>query len=113
MGAWGYGIYENDYAMDTSHFIREKPLPELINYCLNDGDEYDARMGADIFLRTQELLSFIADYTLEEWVEETAAKYVVRLESILTDKDWIDSWVDSTFVERDIKNQISRLKSLV
>jgi len=104
MGAWGYGSFENDTALDfVPQLINQKPLKKLANKKRIDTWEYDeVRAAAEILIHLHKISPL--------WVEQDIIWGLVdKLKIIINDKEWLDGWRD----ERDAKAMIRKLKGFV
>jgi Domain of unknown function (DUF4259) len=104
MGAWGYGSFENDSALDfVSELINQKALKKLVlKKKITDWDYDEIRVSAEILIHLHSLNEF--------WVDQEIIDGLIRgLELAIADKDWHAAWVD----ERDAKAIVKQLKKFV
>lgn len=107
MGAWGFGPFENDSALDwVSYFISNKELAKLVKR--KDPDPNDLRAAAEIVLALHKLNDLWFD-------QEVIDGLVKALEKVIDDEEWFDSWVsrrEAMKIKRKIRNYIRELKKL-
>ncbi len=105
MGAWGHKTFENDSACDFMSHI-ESPIKKLIKKKhLNTYEYDDVRAAAEIIIRLSG-----HDYNFDD--EEIIDPLIEKLEFILSNKDWINTWEKSSSIKRYINLQIKALKVL-
>ena len=106
MGAWGYGSFDNDSAMDfigdVININKLEKLIKLIHKKNSDLDYNEVRVAAEFVLHLHEINSLWFDRHIIDGL-------VDGLELAIADKEWFDSWRD----ERDAKSIIKQLKSFV
>ena len=110
MGAWGYGSFENDTALDfVPDLFNEKAIKKLV--CKKNISEWDydaIRVSAEVLLHLHKLNNL--------WVEqETIDGLIKGLEVIIADKAWFDNWNDerdANGIKRQLKGFIRKLGEL-
>jgi hypothetical protein len=106
MGAWGSEVFENDSACDFMCNI-EKSIEKLVRKKKLVFDHADIRASAEVVIKMSSIYHF-NEYMLESLKE--------KLELILNDKQWIDSWIDSkdrSYVKSDLSRQIREIGKLI
>lgn len=99
MGAWGYGPFDNDSAMDfVSLFVNSKELIKLVKQ--KDPDPNELRAAAAIIIQLHKIQDLWFD-------QEDIDKLIGRLEDVINDDEWFETWRDSRDA-RDIKKEIRK-----
>jgi hypothetical protein len=104
MGAWGYGSFDNDTALDfIPELINQKPLKKLINQKHLETWQYDeVRVAAEIIIHLHKINTL--------WVDQEIINGLVdKLNLIIGDKEWLNDWRD----EQEAKAMIRQLKGFV
>ena len=104
MGAWGYGSFQNDTAMDfVGNILNEKALKELVNKKKLDHYNYDEiRVSAEILVHLHKIQNM--------WVDQEVIDGLIRgLDLAIEDKSWHDTWRD----EKSAKDMVKHLRKLV
>lgn len=105
MGAWGFGSLDNDAALDfVPELINEDAVKKMLKMKHNHAE---LRATGEILVHLHKLNNL--------WFhQETIDELVAKLESVLTDQDWMDSWADDgpEVVRASIKKLINKLKKL-
>lgn len=110
MGAWGYGSFENDTALDFIHdLINWKKLKKLIKKKQFNHRDYDElRISAEIIIHLH-LINKI-------WTEREIMDGLSRgLQQAIQDESWYESWKDESGAKdimRQLKKFIKQLKNL-
>ena len=109
MGAWGYGTFDNDSALDfVSYFVNGKALVKLVKQKHKDQDPNELRAAAAIVLALHKINDLWFD-------QEVIDKLIESLEYVINDKEWFDSWSEARDA-KDIKRQfykfVKQLKEL-
>jgi hypothetical protein len=108
MGAWGYGSFENDTAMDfVGSWINSKALKNLASKKKIDHYDYDEfRVAAEILVHLHKL-----DKTL--WVDQSIIDGLISgLEMAVKDVSWHDTWRDSDGIKKIIRQMRGFIKKL-
>lgn len=107
MGAWGYGPFDNDSAMDfVSLFVNSKELIKLVKQ--KDPDPNELRAAAAIIIQLHKVNDLWFD-------QEDIDKLIGRLEDVINDGEWFNSWKDTREagdIKREIRKYIRELKKL-
>jgi hypothetical protein len=104
MGAWGYGSFDNDTAMDfVSTLLNQKVLKALVNKKRIDTWQYDEiRVSAEILIHLHKINKF--------WVDQDVIDGLIeKLNVIINDKEWLDGWDN----RNDAKALIKQLRGFV
>ena len=110
MGAWGYGVYSNDSALDFVWNLSDYSIPELIASALADGEEEKLRVAGDVFVQTYNLLDMaISD---ENWLKQTKADLIEAIQNILDDNEWIEQWGDTKLIRDNLNIELRALERL-
>lgn len=108
MGAWGYGPFENDAALDfVSRLVSEDVINELISIKNPDSYNYEeARVTAKILIHLHKINKL--------WVRgETLDGLEGLLNVALNDKAYSKTWDDGgRAVKRSLKILINQIKKL-
>lgn len=99
MGTWGTGPYESDSA---GEWLSETLVPP-IEKALKKGSDADARVAAAAltdYLGKHESVADLVDLAIE------------RLEDILEDEDYVESFTDPAAAKRAVKSQIRKLRKM-
>lgn len=109
MGAWGYGVFDNDSACDwISTFVNNKALSKLVKQ--KDPDPNDLRAAAAVVIQLHKISS---DHI---WFDqEVLDKLVASLQCVLDEKEWFDTWRDprdANDIKREMRRYIRQLKEL-
>ena len=108
MGAWGTEPYDNDGSADWfGDTMAKTKLPKRIGDTLKKKDPYYDNWRAAAYLLQQIGHVYVYDINV---LEEHLALAVVRMNEILTDKEWIADWKDSAKIKRALKKQIKELE---
>jgi hypothetical protein len=109
MGAWGYGSFENDTAMDfIAHLFNEKALKKLVSQKKLSEDSYhEVRVSAEILIHLHKLNDL--------WVDQETMQCLIKaLETIEADTEWYKTWVDdneAAGIKKQVKTFIKKLKT--
>lgn len=107
MGAWGEGPYDNDLAADAfGDFCAETKLSDHVNEML-DHKHYEVQRAGAFLL---EQLGHVYVYDICK-LEDDISYAIAKLEDILDDERWLDSWGDRTAIENQIVVQIQNLQA--
>jgi len=99
MGAWGYGPYENDSALD---WLGDN-ITDRVEKGLRSKDEAEVRVAAAV----------ITDYLgKRDASDDLIDDAIEKLEQLLDNERWVGSWNEPKKIRPAIKRQISRLKRL-
>ena len=110
MGAWGYGSFENDTALDfVPQLINQKALKKLVNKKRIDTWQYDeVRVAAEIIVHLHKI------YVL--WIDKTIINGLVdKLQLIIDDKEWLNGWNnrnDAKVLVKQLKGFVKKLEEL-
>jgi len=102
MGAWGYGPFDNDTALDFSSEI-EEPISRAVKRKPADHNYYELIASAEIIVALSKLYN---------QNEEIIDSLVQGLENILKDIKFIHSWNDPKKFTKSVKKTMSKLKKL-
>jgi len=107
MGAWGYGSFENDSALDfLSSLINEKEIKKLVNKKKLESYDYDEiRITAEVLIHLHKINKYWVD-------QETIDGLIDGLNAAISDKEWIGSWDDSRAAQQLIKQLKKFIKQL-
>lgn len=111
MGAWGYGSFDNDSAMDfISELINEKSIKKIINKKRIESYEYDKiRVAAEILIHLHKLSDII-------WVYQSTIDGIVEgLKVAISDDEWFESWDDelrAKLLKKQLKKFIRELEKI-
>jgi len=106
MGAWGEDAYENDTAGDWFDYTFEKAkLSWHVQKALNSDYVEEQRAAAYLL----EHLGKVYIYPTDE-LEKHLALAIIRLEDLLDDEEWIDSWRSKIRIKRAVQKQIKNLE---
>ena len=112
MGAWGYGVYENDYALDFLHVMEGTTVMNFIDIALSQDDEHVTRLGAKVLCdnyHTLRLLSYEEDnYDVDKQLRGYVDAYKEMLGSV-----WHLSWNDFDEIERAMADELGMLVGLL
>lgn len=103
MGAWGTDVFDNDSACDFMYYI-EKPIEKLLLKKINYYDYADYRAAAEIIIKLSDKYRF---------TDELPVAAVEKLNFVLRDRDWINSWCDEKDIIKDLKRQIRALNKII
>lgn len=103
MGAWGKGSFDNDSALDfVPNIVSFKKVGKLVKRKHIDSFMYDEiRVSAEILLHLHKIEIIWTD-------QEIIDNLIECLKTILTDKEWFETWRDSRDAS-DIRRNIKRL----
>ncbi len=110
MGAWGYGSFENDSALDfVGSLINEKAIKDLFKSKNKYAHNYDEmRITAEILIHLHKIHDL--------WIEqETIDGLILGLEKCVADDEWFESWRDerdAKLLKKQIKKFIKNLQSI-
>lgn len=107
MGAWGYGAFDNDTALDF--------VPEIINFDIiqakinNENFYYDeARVATEILIHLDKLGGIWAE-------QKTIDLLIIVLKGLLEDKEWFGTWnskKNTAGIKKEVKGYIKALKKI-
>ena len=110
-GAWGYGVLDNDEALDyqseTTKAYLEKVIKDIKN--ANDADSKWARIGV--------LVDFLKKYKSDELQISKEYSYAIdfgkeTLKSLFTDEKFISSWDDESKIKSSLKKAFNDISAL-
>lgn len=101
MGAWGHKVWDNDDASDVMVWVSD--LLEKISK-KKFADPNEIRAVAEIVLKLDKV--FIFDSPLVKMLQD-------KLQNILNDKEWIESWNSEGEIKKDLRRQIRCLDKLM
>ena len=107
MGAWGSGPYDNDTAADWFFELKEIGLYDLIERGLNS-DSYEEQRAAAWLVQRLAITAYVYDVNL---IDEHRKLAVEKLQSILNNKGWLETWVDSDETITELKQQIHEIEN--
>lgn len=108
MGAWGEGPFDNDSAADWFFGLDKTGLYPFIERGLNS--EFYEEVRAAAWLLSQIGYNYVYNYDLRKYHINLA---INKLEKILADEKWINTWSSQTEIEKSLRVQIKDLKELV
>jgi len=100
MGAWGERPFENDVALDWIAPVRLTLTRNKILKALSTTDEYEKNYLIRAAARKMLIPFLRKDYELA----------VEKLQEVLNDEEWINSWKSPKKIREEINKQIADLK---
>ena len=107
MGAWGYGTFENDGALDHFWVVTEKIaecFTEKKPYTYsttNFGSIEEMRVAAQLLVSIHRLLS----------IDDTfLSKAYKAVKAISEDEEWISSWDDEKTIRKEIASELAQIE---
>lgn len=100
MGAWSYGPFDNDTALDWLHGLEKTITDALVS---SDPDVVRAASHITAILTSSTKL--FCKSTIAQEAEEA-------LESLLDNQKWIKSWDKKQLIEEEINKDLEVLKSI-
>lgn len=107
MGSWGYGPYDNDSAADWFYGLEDTGLYDLIERGLNSNDYHEQRAAAWLVQRLA-ITAYVYDINKMDDHRKLA---VEKLQTILNDQMWIDTWRDTDEIIAELKQQIHEIEN--
>lgn len=106
MGAWGYGVWENDRALDWVTNVERFVRDHLTRSALHGNQARYEDWRASV-----RLLSMVWKETgsFDEATRDTAA---ARLGEILSDDEWLLAWDRPGAIRREIEEELKYLTNL-
>jgi len=108
MGAWGYGPYDSDAALDWLDDI-ERPIVQSIKKALGEGTPHEVIAAAGLLA---DLDKRPIDLCYEATKEDLYHKMVARLEKLKADGEWVKMWKNPELIGLQIGILILRLQAV-
>lgn len=107
MGAWGTGPYDNDSAADWFFDLAKTGIYAMIEHGLNSNSYYEQRAAAWLVQRLA-VSAFVYDtYKIDEHRNLALDK----LQAMLKDQEWIDSWSRPEEIIAELEKQIYEIEN--
>ena len=106
MGSWGEGPLDGDTPADWFFNLKEIGLFDLIEEGLNSNDYQIVRAAVWLFAKLGES-AFVYDVYVIDEHRDLALK---KLEEILADEDWLNTWRDPEAVRHSLREQIREVE---
>jgi len=109
MGAWGYGSFENDSALDfLSSLINEKAIKKLFKTKSKHHNYDEIRITAEILIHLHKINRF--------WVDQSTIDGLIDgLNVAINDKEWVSGWksqTDARLLVKQLKKFVKQLKNI-
>lgn len=107
MGAWDYGVFDNDYSLDSMEV-----LMKVVDRWILRGDEFDARLAAEIYIALHHIGFKFENIEKVTKDDKTQLDVLIeKLEKMKQDK-WHKTWKRPERIVKDINRQLRHLKKI-
>lgn len=107
MGAWGYGLLDNDGALDELHDVHKATIAILKKLFKKSDPGFDQgrfeRLGVLYAVLPMHNLMYDLEYT------DIIDKAVADVDFLLTNEDWLSSWKDIKAIKKSLRSFKTKL----